>query len=107
MKTNLKLPEITYIALLRAADQDAARRYANRSRSDSTWRTYVSAWQRFEAYCHSVGLLSLPAEPGTVAMFVAAEADAGRSVSTLSHRLSAIRLMHLSSGTAPRTTHNQ
>ena len=105
MNTDLKLPEIANIALRREADQDAARRYAHRSRSDSTWRTYVSAWKLFETYCHSVGLPSLPADPGTVAMFVAAEADAGKSVSTLSHRLAAIRLMHLGNGhTSPHNT---
>lgn len=65
----------------------------------------MSAWRLFEDYCQSVKLTSLPADPRTVAMFVAVEADAGKSVSTLSHRLAAIRLMHLGNGhSSPHNT---
>ena len=79
---------------------DAARRYAHRSRSDSTWRTYVAAWGQFEAYCQLLELPALPADAQTVALFIASEADAGKAVSTLEHRLAAIRLMHLGKGFA-------
>jgi len=78
----------------------SARRYANKSRSDSTWRTYESAWRVFTEWCNLMQIESLPAEPETVAMFIAAEADDGRATSTLEHRLSAIRLMHLGQGVA-------
>jgi len=84
----------------RQKDLDAARQYAHHSRSDSTWRTYSSAWEIFENYCQTVDLVALPAKSDTVAMFVAAEAEKGKAVSTIRHRLSAIRLMHLGNGFA-------
>ena len=79
---------------------EAARRYANRSRSDSTWRTYVSAWSCFEMYCQLLELTSLPVDGQTIALFIGSEADAGKAVSTLEHRLAAIRLVHLGKGYA-------
>jgi len=90
----------TDAAVRRTEAIDAARRYAHRSRADSTWRTYVGAWSRFETYCESLELPALPADGQTVALFIAAEADAGKAVSTLEHRLAAIRLMHLGKGYA-------
>lgn len=77
---------------------DAARRYAAQSRSNSTWRTYESAWLIFESWCESLSLEALPAEPSTVAMFIGSQADDGLAANTLSHRLAAIRLMHLGHG---------
>lgn len=84
--------------LEREAAMEAARRYASHSRSDSTWRTYESAWRIFESWCNSVSLIALPAKPETVAMFIGAQADTGLAPNTLSHRLAAIRLMHLGQG---------
>jgi integrase len=43
----------------------------------------------------------LPAEPSTVALFVASQAKLGRSPSTLDRRLAAIRLMHVGAKVAP------
>lgn len=83
------------ISLKRNKAFDAATRYAKKSRSDSTWRTYEYAWRQFDSWCSSLAMASLPAEPQTVAMFIAAQADKGKAVSTLEHRLAAIRLMHL------------
>jgi len=45
-------------------------------------------------------LPALPADAQTVALFIASEADAGNAVSTLEHRLAAIRLIHLGKGFA-------
>ncbi len=61
-------------------------------------RAYQNDWQQFEAWCVSLALDSLPAEPDTVAMFVANQADIGRSPSTINRRLAAIRLVHLGAG---------
>lgn len=77
---------------------EAARRYAEQSRSESTWRTYETAWRIFSEWCDAIGLIALPAEPQTIAMFVGSEADKGLAESTISHRLAAIRLMHLGQG---------
>ena len=77
-----------------------AKRYAQKSRSEATWRAYRNDWRQFEAWSASVGLASLPAEPDTVAMFVAQQADQGLNPSTLTRRLAAIRLVHLGAGHA-------
>ena len=85
---------------VRKAALDAARRYAGKARADNTWRGYTSAWVRFETWCQAADLAPLPATPQTVAMFIAAEADAGLANATLEHRLAAIRLVHLGAGHA-------
>lgn len=99
MSTILISPEAEFaIALRRDEALAAASRYAKKSRSESTWRTYESAWRQFDEWCLSVALPSLPADPETVAMFITAQADEGRAAATLEHRLAAIRLMHLGQG---------
>jgi len=70
----------------------AARRYSRKSRAKSTWRAYESDWQQFESWCGTVALATLPADPDTIAMFVASQAASGLSPSTLTRRLAAIRL---------------
>jgi site-specific recombinase XerC len=76
----------------------AARRYARKSRAKSTWRAYRSDWQQFKAWCQTVGLQPIPAEPRTIAIFVANQASDGLNPSTLTRRLAAIRLVHLGAG---------
>ena len=76
----------------------AAQRYSQKSRSQATWRAFRSDWRQFEIWCSNVGLAALPADPDTVAMFVASQADDGKNPSTLSRRLAAIRLVHLGAG---------
>jgi site-specific recombinase XerD len=78
----------------------AAKRYAKKSRADSTWRAYENDWRQFEAWCTKVSLPALPADPDTVAMFVASQAANGLNPSTLTRRLAAIRLVHLGAGHA-------
>lgn len=87
---------LTQARLEKALDQ--ARLYATKSRADSTWRAYKSDWRIFEAWCDSVALPPLPAEAETLAMFVAHEGSEGRSPSTITRRLAAIRLVHLGAG---------
>ncbi|MCJ2015917.1 site-specific integrase [Methylobacterium sp. E-065] len=48
----------------------------------------------FQAWCERFGFRSLPASPEAVAGFLAHEADAGRSASTVGRRLAAIRYGH-------------
>jgi hypothetical protein len=52
--------------------EDQARRLARKSRSDSTWRAYNSDLGHFQAWCSEHHLDALPAEPLTVAMYLAA-----------------------------------
>jgi len=77
---------------------NSARRYAQKSRSENTWRAYQNDWQQFEAWCRKLNLQVLPAEPETVAMFIASQASDGLNPSTLSRRLAAIRMVHLGAG---------
>lgn len=90
MDKSVTLPRSTLAQVELDNALQAAKHYSKRSRADSTWRAYRSDWRRFEVWCQSVALQSLPAEPDTVAMFVASEADDGLNPSTLNRRLAAI-----------------
>ncbi|MGH1592374.1 site-specific integrase (plasmid) [Methylobacterium phyllosphaerae] len=70
------------------------RAYQRASKADSTVRAYRSDVQVFQDWCARFGFRSLPASPEAVAGFLAAEAEAGRSVSTIGRRLAAIRYGH-------------
>jgi site-specific recombinase XerD len=96
MAKSLLIPARTPLpARLLARAEAAAAGYARDSRAASTWRAYESDWRIFSAWCASVACAALPAEPSTVAIFLAAEAKRGIAPSTLSRRLAAIRLMHV------------
>lgn len=75
--------------------REIAAAFARRSRASSTWRAYESDWRTFEAWCRSVERPFLPAEPATVALFLAVQAKSGHAPSTLDRRRAAIRLVHL------------
>ena len=62
--------------------------------SDNTRRTYDTQWRIFTDWCAEVGLRSLPAEPRTVARYLAARAGSGASVATLRLAASAISKAH-------------
>ena len=79
----------------------AARRYADASRAASTQRAYNSDWRRFSAWCAARNLDTLPADPRVVAVFLAAEAEAGAAPLTIGRRLAAIGWMHRRAGLQP------
>ena len=56
---------------LRAADQGVAEALES-VLSDNTQRVYAAQWWLFTDWCGDVGLRSLPAEPLTVARYLAA-----------------------------------
>ena len=62
--------------------------------SDNTRRTYDAQWRIFTGWCDQVGLRPLPAEPLTVARYLAARANAGASIATLRLATSAISKAH-------------
>lgn len=82
-------------ALVLEEAREAAAAYAKGSRAASTWRAYESDWRIFAAWCRSARCVTLPAQPSTVALFLAAQAKLGFAPSTLGRRLAAIRLMHV------------
>ena len=62
--------------------------------SDNTRRTYDAQWRIFDDWCAQVGLSALPAEPLTVARYLAARAGSGASVATLRLAASAVSKTH-------------
>ena len=74
---------------LRAADRGVADALES-VLSDNTRRVYGAQWRLFNDWCDSVVLRSLPAEPLTVARYLAARAGAGASIATLRLATSAI-----------------
>ena len=78
---------------LRAADQGVADSL-EAVLSDNTRRVYGTQWRIFTGWCDEVGLTSLPAEPLTVARYVAARAGSGASIATIRLATSAISKAH-------------
>ena len=62
--------------------------------SDNTRRVYGAQWRLFNDWCDLVGLRALPAEPLTVARYLAVRAGSGASVATLRLATSAIARVH-------------
>ena len=82
---------------LRAADQGVADAL-EAVLSDNTRRVYGAQWRLFHEWCDSVGLASLPAEPLTVARYLAVRAGDGTSIATLRLATSAIAKAHQLAG---------
>lgn len=68
--------------------------YQRASKADATVRAYAADARAFEAWCRVYGFRSLPASPEAVAAFLVAEAEAGRSASTIGRRCAAISYAH-------------
>ena len=81
------------IPALRAADQGVAASLES-VLSDNTHRVYGTQWRIFTGWCDEVGLTSLPAEPLTVARYLAARAGSGASIATIRLATSAISKAH-------------
>ena len=78
---------------LRVADQGVASALES-VLSDNTRRVYATQWRLFNDWCDEVGLRPLPAEPLTVARYLAARAGSGASIATLRLASSAIAKAH-------------
>ena len=81
------------IPALWAADQGVASSLES-VLSDNTHRVYGTQWRIFTGWCDEVGLVSLPAEPLTVARYLAARAGSGASIATMRLATSAIAKAH-------------
>ena len=82
---------------LRAADRGVADALES-VLSDNTQRVYSAQWRLFHDWCGDVGLRALPADPLTVARYLAVRANAGASVATLRLAASAIAKAHQLAG---------
>jgi site-specific recombinase XerD len=91
--------------VLTDAEIERVGHYVEGALSPATRRAYTSALRSFAAWCEDTDRASCPAAAESVAAFLVAEADAGKSVSALSQRLAAIRWQHLRQGHATPTTH--
>ena len=91
--TDIMPREPTSLPELRAADRGVADSLES-VLSDNTRRVYGTQWQLFTGWCDEVGLVSLPAEPLTVARYLAARANAGASIATMRLATSAIAKAH-------------
>lgn len=69
-----------------------ARNYISNAQSGATRRQYAASWNDFERWNAAHDLRALPAEPATVALFIADRSTL--AASTLAGRLSAINYMH-------------
>ena len=67
------------------------------SRSENTKRAYRSDWNKFSEYCEGLGLVALPAEPATVARYIADIASVAK-VSTIDRRVASISTAHKLAG---------
>ena len=82
---------------------ESARQFAERAKSENTKRAYRADWRCFRSWCAERGLDALPADVGTVTLYIAdraAPSDGSKAlkVSTLERRLSAIAQAHRMSG---------
>ena len=78
---------------LRAADRGVADALTS-VLADNTRRVYGAQWRLFESWCGDVDLRALPAEPLTVARYLAVRAGSGASIATLRLATSAIAKVH-------------
>jgi len=76
--------------------------YLATERSHNTRKGYAADWND-SGWCTAAGLQSLPAEPATVARYLAQLADGGRKSSAIQRRVAAIRSAHKAAGLEPPT----
>lgn len=82
---------------------DAAYGFVEHAQAPATRRAYLSDVALFSAWCAERRLACCPADPATVAVFLADEARRGVRPTTLSRRLAALRAAHLAAGLEPPT----
>ncbi len=88
-----------------AALDAATRRFAAAAKATNTIRAYRSDLADFEMWSTDHDLSALPAEPTTVALYLAGLSEAGAKPSTLQPRVSAISQAHQLAG-LPTPTHD-
>jgi hypothetical protein len=88
-------PTVGVPTLAPAADR--AQAYARAAKAPATRRGYASDWRQFSAWCERAGLSSLPAEPRTVALYIADLAESRRPA-TISRHMAAIAAGHKAVG---------
>ena len=100
--------------MLTAADEDrlgrlrtltlAAQELVGASKAANTVRAYRSDWSDFTGWCAAQRLAPLPAEPMTVALYLADLAGSGAAAATIQRRVSSISQAHQAAGHRPSPT---
>jgi site-specific recombinase XerD len=72
--------------------------YLRNTRAANTYKAYAADWKHFETWCSGGRLSSLPASPQTVMLYLGELGGAGKKLSTISRRLSAIARVHRVAG---------
>lgn len=85
-------------------DAIQARHYFCRQLSAETLVSYKSDWSIFGEWCQERRLKQLPAEAGSIALFLSNQAAAGLKASTITRRKAAIRYHHNLAGVDPCPT---
>jgi len=78
--------------------------YVDAARAENTLRAYRSDWEEWATWCADEGLAPLPANPAAISRFLVFLAEHGVKVTTMSRRLSALRLAHKVAGVPDPTT---
>lgn len=81
-----------------AALERAVGHYVASSRADNTVLAYNKQWAAFVAWCATKALSELPAAPETVALYLAAYANAEVAVATLAQAKAVITRKHEDAG---------
>lgn len=81
----------------------SVRSYLAAEKSANTRRAYAADWAAFQTWCEALQLAVLPAEPMTVARYLAHLADSGLKPSSITRAVSAIRYAHRAAGYEPPT----
>lgn len=84
-----------------SAEIAVARGYADASRASSTQRAYAADWRCFTAWCLARNVTTRTTDPHVVALFFAAEAEAGTAPLTVGRGHAAIGWMHGRDGLQP------
>jgi integrase len=84
----------------------AARAAADASRAPGTERAYAADWRDFSAFATRIARRRLPAEPETVALYVADLARRDRKPATIARKLAAVAVFHRSAGHPSPTEHD-
>src|SRR5689334_4934508 len=81
-----------------APDLEAAVRFAKAEKAASTRKAYATDYRLFFDWCELRGLSAMPAAVGTVAAYLAHEAENGCKASTIGRRCAAIGYAHKLAG---------
>jgi integrase len=90
--TDLLVPDVEPLVSLQETIAQA-KGYAEQAKAASTRRAYQSDWRDFSAWCELRSLLTLPAAPATLALYLSDLAERCK-VSTLERRLATISQAH-------------